>query len=246
MPVFNVANSDLSSLTQAQQDNLILMANTDIRTVLSNLASLSTVQASQTTSIALNTAGVTELKAVTVIEKTQVLAKTSFTFAANVWSINIFHELNSKFPITAIFDATGDAQFIQFVGKDLMNGTVELTQAQYDSNTFPLNIVLHARPLAIVAGSGMGQWKLNTITSVFYRLLNGVISSSNDGINVSANTATNITITVAYITPSQGVAVFPYNDAFYAINLTDLTASWGYLSPAQYQTYVSNATTISL
>ena len=246
MPVFNVTNSALSTLTQTQQDNLILMANTDIRSVLSSLTSLSTVQASQTASIALNTAGVTELKAITVIEKSQVLAKTSFTFAANVWTVNVFHELNNKFPITAIFDATGDVQFIQFVGKDLMNGTVELTQAQYDSNTFPLNIVLHARPSTIVAGSGVGQWKLNTITNVFYRLLNGVISSSNDGINVSANTATSVNITVAHITPSQGVAVFSHNDTFYAINLADLTTSWVYLSPAQYQTYVSNATTISL
>ena len=186
MPVFNVTSSPLSTLTQAQQDNLILMSNTDIRTVLSNLASIATAQESQTASIALNTAGVTELKAVTVIEKTQVLSKTSFAFAANVWTINVFHELNNKFPITAIFDATGDVQFIQFVGKDLMNGTVELTQTQYDSNTFPLKIVLHGRASEVAPAPIFSTWKFFASNNTYYRLINSRVESSIDGINISA------------------------------------------------------------
>ena len=245
MPVFNVTSSSLSTLTQAQQDNLILMSNTDIRSVLSSLTNLSTVQASQTASIALNTAGVTELKAVTVIEKTQVLAKTSFTFAANVWSINIFHELNNKFPITAIFDATGDAQFIQFVGKDLMNGTVELTQAQYDANTFPLNIVLHSKLSTTVASPTGGQWKLNTITNIYYRLLNGIIEASNDGISANSNKSQLIQLS-ASISAADGIALFPYDVYYYSVPLNTLSGSWTYLTPAQYQNYISNPSTIPL
>ena len=245
MPVFNVTSSPLSTLTQAQQDNLILMSNTDIRTVLSNLASLSTVQASQTASIALNAAGVTELKAVTVIEKTQVLAKTSFTFAANVWSINIFHELNNKFPITAIFDATGDAQFIQFIGKDLMNGIVELTQSQYDLNTFPLNIILHSKLSTIVASPTGGQWKLNTITNIYYRLLNGIIEASNDGISANSNKST-VSSTSAAMNAVDGIALFVYDAYYYSVPLNALSGSWTNLSVAQYQNYISSPSTIPL
>ena len=245
MPVYNPPIAALPPLTQIQQDNLILMSNTDIRTVLSSLASLSTVQASQTTSIALNTTGVAELKAVTVIEKTQVLAKTSFTFAANVWSINIFHELNNKFPITAIFDATGDAQFIQFIGKDLMNGTVELTQSQYDLNTFPLNIVLHSKLSTTVVSPTGGQWKLNTITNIYYRLLNGIIEASNDGISANSNKSTAIS-TSAFINAVEGIAFFPYDAYYYSVPLNTLSGSWTYLSLAQYQNYISSPSTIPL
>ena len=245
MPVFNVTSSPLSILTQAQQDNLILMSNTDIRTVLSNLASLSTVQASQTASIALNAAGVTELKAVTVIEKTQVLAKTSFTFAANVWSINIFHELNNKFPITAIFDATGDAQFIQFIGKDLMNGTVELTQSQYDLNAFPLNIVLHSRNSTGIAGSIVGQWKLNTITNFYYRLLNGIVEESSNGVTATANKAATAVVS-AHLSASSGIVIFPHAESHYHANLSALSGAWTYISPAQYQNYISDPNVIPL
>ena len=245
MPVFNVASTALSTLTQAQQDNLILMANTDIRTVLASLANLSTVQATQAASIALNAAGVTELKAITVIEKTQVLAKSSFTLAANIWSVNVFHELNNKFPVTAIFDAAGDAQFIQFVGKDLMNGTVELTQAQYDSNAFPLNIVLHSKVSPVGTGSAPGQWKLNTAINVYYRLLNGFTEASADGINGNGNKMYTV-LASAHMSTVEGVLLFPYSSGYYSVILSDLSASWSALSPLQYQNYISNPSTIPL
>ena len=245
MPVFNVTNSALSTLTQAQQDNLILMTNTDIRSVLSSLTNLSTVQASQTASIALNTASVTELKSIAVTEKTQVLEKTSFTFAANVWTVNVLHELNNKFPITAIFDATGDAQFIQFIGKDLMNGTVELTQSQYDLNAFPLNVVLHSRSSTVITGSIVGQWKLNTITNVYYRLLNGFIEASNDGISANSNKSVQA-VQSAGINAADGIAFFPYEGYYYSVPLTALSGTWTYLSLAGYQNYISSPSTISL
>ena len=246
MPVFNVTNSSLSTLTQTQQDNLILMANTDIRSVLSSLTNLSTAIASQAASVALNTAGVAALKSITVIEKSVVLAKTSFTFAANVWTINVFHELNNKFPITAIFDATGDAQFIQFVGKDPMNGTVELTQAQYDANAFPLNIVLHSKVSPIITSSGSGQWKLNTINNAFYRLLNGVIEASNDGVNASSSTLQTEQLASAYMNPPQGIAVFRHNGDYYRLSLGNINGSWTLLSLTQYQGYTSEASAILL
>ena len=245
MPVFNVINSSLSTLTQAQQDNLILMTNTDIRSVFSSLTNLSTVQASQMASIALNTASVTELKSIAVTEKTQVLEKTSFTFAANVWTVNVLHELNNKFPITAIFDATGDAQFIQFIGKDLMNGTVELTQAQYDSNAFPLNIVLHSRSASVVVPSSSGQWRLNTITNVYYRFLNSSIEASNDGINASTN-RTQSSVNSAYMNASENVAIFVAVSDYYTVPLNSLGGTWTYLSLVQYQNYITLSGTVAL
>lgn len=245
MPVFNVTNSALSTLTQAQQDNLTLMSNTDIRSVLSSLTDLSSVQASQTASVALNTAGVAELKSIAVIEKSQVLAKTSFTFAANVWTINVFHELNNKFPITAIFDATGDVQFIQFVGKDPMNGTVELTQAQYDSNAFPLNIVLHSKVSSVVTSSGPGQWRLNTITNKYYRRLNGVIESSLNGITPELSNLV-YSMTAAYMVPVAGVIVFPSLPDYYSVELSALNGTWTYLTLSQYQNHIADPSTISL
>ena len=238
MPVFNVANSGLSTLTQAQQDNLLFMSNTDVRSVLSSLDSISAVQLTQAASLALNTVGVTELKAITVIEKTKTLEKASFTYAANLWTVNVFHELNNKFPITAIFDATGDAQFIQFIGKDLMNGTVELTQSQYDLNAFPLNIVLHSRSAAVAVPSSSGQWKLNTITNVYYRFLNGFIEASNDGINASAN-RTQSSVNSAYMNASDSVAIFMAGSDYYTVPLSSLGGTWTYLSLVQYQNYIA-------
>ena len=145
MPVYNAPIASLSTLTPLQQENLIIMADTDVRSILQSLEAVKAMQVEQAAQNDDTRSLISKVRNSTTLDKQVTIEKTSFVLTGVIWIAQCVHDLDDLRPVVSIYDATGDQQLIQFVAKTNTSGIVELTQAQYNDNAFPLTISLNGR-----------------------------------------------------------------------------------------------------
>ena len=138
MPVYNGSNSSLGTLTSIQLENLSLMADTDVRSILQSLEAAATAQQAVNSRIDDTRTLLSKVKNATTAERKVQIEKPSFVLTGLIWIAQCIHDLDDDRPSVTIYDNNGDEQLIQFVAKTKTSGILELTQAQYDGNAFPL------------------------------------------------------------------------------------------------------------
>ena len=214
MPVFNVINSSLSTFTQTQQDNLILMADTDVRSILQSLEAIKAVQVEQSTQGDNTRFLLSKVRNSTTLDRQVVIEKASFVFVGGVWLAQCAYELDDSRPIVIIYDSTGDQQLIQFVAKTNSSGVVELTQTQYNDNAFPLTVSLSGRAVGAYTykdadSASMPGW--NASFKVYFSYLNRFGFPGFEG-NYQQNPAIN----QAFLTPYDFFVYTMQNDNVFA------------------------------
>lgn len=145
MPVYNAPIASLSTLTPQQQENLILMADTDVRSILQSLEAVKAIQVEQAVQDSNTRLLLSKVRNSTTLDKQVVIDKTSFVLTGAIWIAQCVHDLDDLRPVVSIYDAAGDQQLIQFVAKTNTSGIIELTQTQYNENAFPLTVSLSGR-----------------------------------------------------------------------------------------------------
>ena len=235
MPVFNVNNSTLSTFTQAQQDNLILMVDTDVRSILQSLEAIKATQVKQATQDSDTRLLLSKVRNSTTLDKQIVISKTSFVLTDAIWMAQCVHDLDDLRPVVSIYDATGDQQLIQFVAKTNTSGVVELTQAQYDGNAFPLTVALSGR------ASGAYVYKSNDYGSMpgwnakfnlYYGYLNRFGNPGFEG-----NYQQNPQVSQAFLTPYDFFVYTHQNDDFFGkIDSRDALSSYITITRQEYET----------
>jgi hypothetical protein len=189
MPVYNT-----TPITPEIQEQLTIMASTDIRSMLANLEAATQQGTANATTIASQGVTLADVKATAVVEKNFTLQKAAFVLEGDVYRALIQHDMGSKFPGVTIYDNGGDLQMAEFIAIDPTSCKLELTATQWADNDFPLTVNLQARNVATVATSvGMSGYAVPG-TSFTVRnnvAANRVEQSVDSGVNWNAVQNTN-------------------------------------------------------
>lgn len=174
-------------ITPEIQEQLEIMANTDIRSFKKMLTDLSAQVTEQGLDLATTGAKVVSMEATMVIENTFTVSKAAFVKAGEFWVYDLVHDMNSLTPDVAIYDTdpvTGkaaDLQLIQTIGLTPNSFRIELNADEYAGNNFPFVVNVQAKNTPVAAS---GQWKLVPTGDRYWRLKDGVLDRSADGVTV--------------------------------------------------------------
>ena len=235
MPVYNAPIASLSTLTPQQQENLILMADTDVRTVLQSLEAIKAIQVKQTTQNEDTRRLLSKVRNSTTLDRQVQIEKSSFVLTGGVWITQCDYDLDDSRPVVSIYDATGDQQLIQFVAKTSSSGVVELTQTQYDDNAFPLTVSLSGR------AKGAYSYKQDIWTSMpgwnaGFRVYYGYLGRAGNA-GFEGNYQQNPLINQAFVTPYD---FFVYtdqdDDGYKKIDSRDHLSSYITITREEYET----------
>jgi hypothetical protein len=219
MPVFN-------TIPPETQEKLIIMASTDIRSMLANLEAATAQGTQNAATIATQGVTLADVKATAVVEKDFTLQKAAFALEGDVYRALIQHDMGSKFPGVTIYDNGGDLQLAEFIALDTMKCKLELTAIQWADNDFPLTVNLQARSSATVAGPiGMSGYAVpGTEFKVRYNAAEMKVERSTDNFVNRANINDSANIAEAKIAPDGQIHVRTA-DNFYFYSLIN-NGSW--------------------
>ena len=235
MPVYNAPNSILETLTQAQRDNFLLMADTDVRTILQRLEAAASGQIAQAERIDDTRSLLAKVRNATTINKKVVLEQADFVLVAGVWTAQCLHGLDDERPSVTIYDNSGDQQIIQFVATTYESGIVELTSSQYSDNTYPLVVSFYGQAQGAYSykegdSASMPGW--NASFKVYFSYLNRFGWSGFEG-NYQQNPA----IHQAFLTPYDFfVYTYQDDDIFAKIDGRNHLASYVVITKEEYET----------
>ena len=153
-----------------------LMASTDIRSTLNALEMVITQSVASTAGLASQVAAFSALSNATVVQKSFNLLKAAFLLEGAVYRAPIAHNMATRSPVCAVYDADGDLQLVQVIGLDASNLKIELTASQYNDNTYPLTVNLQAQNIVPSGRTGAdigGGNLVSLLSGTLSRLVSG-------------------------------------------------------------------------
>jgi hypothetical protein len=161
----------------------LLMASTDIRSFKKMVSDLNQSVAQQAEALTVQGAKVVSMETSMVIEKSFTVAKAAFNKVGDYWIYDLNHNMASLTPDVTIYDADKDLQSIQTIVQSSSVLRLELSEEEYQGNSFPLEVTVQAKnaPVAYV-GTEIGN-------GIFFSLSDGVLrrKDGNEWVQVDSN-----------------------------------------------------------
>ena len=210
-------------------EGLNLMASSDTRQLIATieqqaLEALITREMTDAINVQ-NTATVATLAAVKselLTQEEYELVSASFVFRNGFMVANVDHGLSGGKVQMSLMDAQGDVQgFSQLIATSPTKATVELTVSQHADNSYPLTFLLQGKKGNAVA---LGSFIRQPVSDRYYRLANGMIDSSTDGVTVENAGLANNVVSAFLTNDSQFVYILLTNGAFVKIDNGNLGA----------------------
>lgn len=234
----------LKSLKETEMRN-----STDILTFVGKLDAV--IRQSEQTETALENQDVllTSVISKAVVVKDFVVQKAAFVLGAdNLWACDVVHDMRSMSPIAAVYDNGTDGlgrdlQLVQVTSKDENRSTIRMTTDQYNDADFPFHCKFSDRSqIALTSGS----WKLIPTGDKYFRLLNGFVDRSADGINVEVPELLSTIVEAFMIPVGQNVIWKNQGGQTGYIQNGNLGAGPSLLSQQDYESFKSQAGTVAL
>lgn len=160
-----------------------LMANTDVLGLAKAMEEFKTAQLAQSASIQSQGVTLADIKATSVVEKEFSIPKAAFVLEGTLYKALVIHDLANMLPDVTIIDASKQTQLVQVDSYELNSFKLVQTSAQWEGNDFPFTVKVQGSMGDAIPVSS-GSWKKQATSDRYYRLMNGVVDRSADGVNV--------------------------------------------------------------
>lgn len=154
-----------------------------------------------------------------MVQKFGPVAITSSEFIQNTFSgayeYYLSHGLNDEAPDVEVLDSQREKQIIQSIGVDANSVKLELTASDMTDNAWPLYAIVIGKPGSMLPTQAIESlFKRLGNRNQYYRLTNGNLDQSTDGVNVE-NAMVFLNVTSGYMLTTPGTVSVALDDGTY-------------------------------